>query len=393
MITPGNSTRSVARSLDHWLRKSRSGCGKLWAPPAAALGLMMISVTVASASASPWMVQPTPPAGAGGSDSVAGVSCVSASHCVAVGPAAGSEDVSLGWNGTTWSQLPYPNGAGDLTSIACTSASYCIAVGETNAGLAGAWAWDGSTWTGQSAYNPRSTDNILNAISCRFATRCEAVGSHGNGGTTRPLAEVWNGSTWKGQSTSGAPPGSLAGVSCESASKCEAVGRNTYTLAVLAMGLSKSRWVTQATPSVGTGNVGESAVSCWSSGCTAVGGTNPAYTYNSQTIAESWNGSGWTLQGTVGTGNPPNSGAAWAAVRCQSATKCTAVGAWANGSVTETPSTLISTWDGTTWTQQSSPNPGSNGNMLAGIACTHAGSICEAVGWAPPNTLAMGNQP
>lgn len=388
---------SAASLLDQEPRRSWPVWYKIWVMTGVALGLLMVSVTGASASTPPWMVQPTPPGVV--SDPVTGVSCVSASDCVAVGD---TPDDVLGWNGTAWSQIPYPsttlNTLG-LNSVACTSARYCIAVGKTEAGLAGAWAWNGSTWTEQSAYNPASTNNVLNAISCQSATRCEAVGAYGNGGTTYPLAEVWNGTIWKDQSTSGAPPGLLHGVACESTSKCEAVGQNTYTLAPLALSLQASKWVTQATPEIALGGEGpyfiETAVSCWSSGCTAVGGTD-AYpdgndAASSQAFAEFWNGRKWALRGTVGQGDPPNSGAVWNAVQCQSATECTAVGAWADGSVNEAPSTLVSTWNGQTWTQQSSPDPASNTNELNGIACTNDGSMCETVGWAPPSTLAISN--
>jgi hypothetical protein len=105
-------------------------------------------------------------------------------------------------------------------------------------------------------------------------------------------------------------------------------------------------------------------VSCWSAGCVAVGGTNNAggsflgSVYAASAFAEFWNGSRWALLGAVGDGDPPNAGAAWSAVQCQSAISCTAVEAWADGSVNETPSTLVSTWNGTAWAQQPSPKSG-----------------------------------
>ena len=361
--------------------------------PGMALGLLLFGATGgASASTAPWTTQPTP-SPVGGDNGLAGVSCVSASDCIAVGNPPNHPDAVLGWNGMSWSQLPAPVGAGDLTSIACTSASYCIAVGQADSGLAGAWSWNGRGWTGQSAYNPKSTQNILNSISCASSRRCEAVGVHGNGGTTYPLAEVWNGTRWARQPTPGAPNGSLASVSCESASRCEAVGQNTYTLTVLAMRLSGSQWVTQHTPQLATrSHPAETGVSCWSSGCTAVGETSDTPSaYASLAFAESWNGRKWALQGPVGAGDPPNAGAAWTAVNCHSAISCVAVGAWANENVNETPATLVSTWNGRTWAQQPSPNPGHSTNLLNGIACTGGGAMCTAVGWAYPNPLAIGN--
>ena len=280
-----------------------------------------------------------------------------------------------------------------MTSVACISASYCIAVGQTKARLAGAWAWNGSAWTEQAAYNPDSTENVLNAISCKSAAWCVAVGAYGNGGTTFPLAEIWNGATWRHQSTSGAPPGLLAGVSCGFKSKFEAVGFNSYEFGVLAMGLYKSKWLTQTVPYIR--DYYENGVSCWSTGCTAVGssdGLDDFYDAASlNTLAEYWNGTSWRLQGAIGSGNPASSGAEWNGVQCRSATKCTAVGAWGNERLNETPSTLVSTWNGNTWTQQTTPDPGNSTNALTGVACPCGTPICEAVGWAAPNTLAMRN--
>lgn len=378
--------------------KARPGWHTMWVVLGTALVLLVLGVPDASASASPWVIQPTPTNSAG-YEPLTGVSCVSGSDCVAVG---GNNSLpnALGWNGTAWSALPAVSGL--LNAIACPSASYCIAVGQAEPYLAAAWAWNGSTWTQQSAYNPSSTDNVLNAITCRSSTSCEAVGSHGNGGTTYPLAEAWNGKTWTAQSTSGAPPGALDGVSCESSSKCEAVGYNTYTLAVLAMGLDKSKWVAQSTPQNANGDnqtqIVATSVSCWSSGCTAVGGTGLAsdpdsdlgILYGTTAFADSWNGSKWTLKGD---GNPSNSiAAAWSGVVCHSAAECVAVGGWTESSTTD-HQTLISTWNGSTWTQQSSPDsPGSNDYLYA-LSCKADGTVCEAVGAAPNNNsdLAMGN--
>jgi hypothetical protein len=377
-------------------RKTRPGWRKTWTLLGAALALLVLGVPDSSASASPWVIQPTP-AYSSGSNPLTGVSCVSASDCVAVG--GWGSPGAIGWNGTTWSQLP--SVYGPLAGIACTSVSYCIAVGQAVFNRAGAWAWNGSTWTQLPAYNPGSTDNVLSSVACMSATRCEAVGSYGNGGTTYPLAEVWNGMIWKGQSTKGAPPGALDGVSCESRLRCEAVGENTYTLGGLAMGLRKSRWVSQPTPQGTNGDyqvqVYDSSVSCWSSGCTAVGGTTTAghqggVSYGSAAFADSWNGSKWTLQG--GDGNPPNSDAAtWSAVACHSATECVAVGEWLDPSYGAGTTTLISTWNGQAWTQQPSPDSPGSGDSWNALSCRNDGTACEAVGadLNDVSDLAMGN--
>ena len=58
---------------------------------------------------------------------------------------------------------------------------------------------------------------------------------------------------------------------------------------------------------------------------------------------------------------------------CTSATTCIAVGARSTG-------TYATAWDGTTWTDQTTPNPtGATSAVLNGIFCVSVTS-CEAVG-------------
>src|SRR5271155_297328 len=87
-----------------------------------------------------WSVQPTPnPASEPGS-TLFGVSCWSATSCTAVGSAGndGDTEVTLAehWNGKHWriQRTPSPAGAPSsfLYGVSCTSASACIAVGGYN---------------------------------------------------------------------------------------------------------------------------------------------------------------------------------------------------------------------------------------------------------------------
>jgi hypothetical protein len=320
---------------------------------ALAAGVAAALAAAGAASASTWTIMPT------SSDALTAVSCVSASDCMAVtggGPFADGPADALRWNGKDWTALPdLPSNVWSVGGIACASATYCIAVGQTASSLtpsqlAGAWAWNGSTWTDMSAYNPGSTFNALAAIRCASASSCVAVGYHGNGTTSPyPLAESWNGKAWTDQPTTGAPMGSLSGVACASSRECEAVGaEDTGSDTALAMGLSGSKWVTQPTP-VDSGALG--SVSCWSTGCTAVG-----------SVAESWNGSKWAQQGKTRD-------LEGAAVHCPSADSCTAVG-----------SAGISVWNGKTWSKVAMPATEPPSFGLYAIACTNGGSVCTAVG-------------
>jgi len=340
-----------------------------------------------------WTLETTP---AGDEVTLSGVSCWS-NGCTAVGTS--GLDVVYGWHGSVWASQPAP--AGVPTTVACSAANVCIAVGYVYTSKGGtraqAWSWNGTAWRAQATFNPKSSSNSLSAIRCSAGTSsCEAVGYYGNGGTSYPLAEYWNGRTWTGQSTSGAPPGELTGVSCESRGAslgpCEAVGQNSYLLTPLAMGLSRTKWTTQATPKLPkTAITNEpsafTGVSCYSGGCMAVGW----YEYSDVTpdtsgnsfIIERWNGSKWTLAAypwARDTSDTPN------AVHCESASNCTAVG-WSlsQGDATSAHDTLVMAWNGTSLTTVPSPDPnvdydGGQGDGLNAIACVSGGAVCTAVG-------------
>jgi hypothetical protein len=196
-----------------------------------------------------WTVQATPnPSGATGS-ALGGVSCTSASACTAVGSydiPGGALTLAEDWNGTKWAIQATPNPSGDanlgLGGVSCISASACIAVGsyfDMPEGPGGTLAerWNGTTWTSQPIPNPPGNDGDgyadggLGAVSCTSASACSAVGSYyNNSSTVVTLAEHWNGTAWAIQHTPN-PPGStvtgLAGVSCTSASACIAAGSGT----------------------------------------------------------------------------------------------------------------------------------------------------------------------
>jgi hypothetical protein len=91
---------------------------------------------------------------------------------------------------------------------------------------------NGSTWSIQTIPNPSSSlQNGLNRVSCVSSSACVAVGYYNKASGPDPtLAESWNGKTWSIRSMptpSRAIYGYLYGVACESSSACLAVG--TYT--------------------------------------------------------------------------------------------------------------------------------------------------------------------
>ncbi len=174
-----------------------------------------------------WSVLP----GAGVVGEFDGVSCSSAGACMAVGWRIDKTD-TLGtlaehWNGTTWKVAPTPNppnaNSSQLDGVSCPSATECIAVGYDSAHARSSpvvESWNGRIWT--ISFTPAVSFGTLSGASCSSTTTCTATGE----GPKGTLAEGWNGKGWSVQATpnpTGAVGASLEGVSCLPAA-CMAVG-------------------------------------------------------------------------------------------------------------------------------------------------------------------------
>ena len=360
------------------------------------------SFTTASAS---WRITSTPnPGGSGYYDYLWGVSCISSTACTAVGEYyhSGSGENSLAevWNGTEWSVQSTPNVSGaketTLYKVSCGSASSCMAVGYYR-NTAGTYYvviehWNGSEWAIQTAPEPTGTLNsLLEGVACSSATACTAVGYYENSsGVTLPLAERWNGTEWSIQTTpspSGATESEPLSVSCATSTACTLVGyygNSEKVKVLLAESWNGTEWTVQTVPNPsGSTKAQARGVSCTSStACTMVGEyKNSAGT--EVTLAERWNGTEWKIQTTPNPTEAKNSYLN-GGVSCKSSTQCTTVGV----SVTSSgkPVTLAEHWNGTEWTIQSTPN-GENGEgwLAGGVSCSGTAS-CAAVGSAIGST-------
>jgi len=402
-----------------------------WVARLVVLGLIAASVWPAMASAAGWSLEAaanaTEPHG-----SLAGVSCASPTWCVAVGDYVDPSNLDAAlieqWNGSAWTIVPAPNPAGTrmlrLFGVSCTSATACVAVGYRDSGpgvnaIAERWdgtnwtletmpagvqelfgvscssptactavggsqvvSWDGTSWTTQTLAAPPNAGAQalrMSGVSCTSTTACVAVGSYfPNQGALQPVAERWDGTSWTVDATplpSGDAAGGLEDVSCTSPTACTAVGEtapNGGAWSTLALRWDGTSWSPQQTPNSNSSNT-LNGVSCASAtACVAVGQNG---------LAAHWDGSTWTLDAnpqatldqTVLTG-----------VSCASATACTAV-----GGPGDTQPTMAEHWDGTTWTVQSTPPAiGALDTWLKGVSCS-AASSCVAVGTFYKN----GNQP
>jgi hypothetical protein len=191
-----------------------------------------------------------------------------------------------------WTILVTQNPAGfnNLEGVSCPSATRCVAAGfDETASVETVLpeTWNGTIWQvptlvkGDPLHSASSS--FLTGVSCPVTTKCEMVGrlfdAHGN---TLPLAAVWNGFLGKASVASqpvplppGANFGALSGVSCTSVNACIAVGDfgSATGGGALAERWDGSRWqLIQTGLAAGGTSAQFNAVSCTSAAtCTAVG--------------------------------------------------------------------------------------------------------------------------
>jgi len=279
-----------------------------------------------------------------------GVDCPSETRCLAVGNHQSSEGASVLseiWNEGKWSvqttPLPSESTASEFVAIGCNSTATCTAVGSATIGgvkTAVAERWTSPTWALSTIPIPEGAKSSqLDGVDCLWSNFCVAVGRYTNSsGSIKSLVEFWNGTEWSIQTVTdpvGAAQSTLLDVSCSpTPNRCTAVGgwKNSayeqFTLAYRFNGVST--WTLQSTPNP-AGSIASvfQEVSCpTETSCTADGSWVSSGGGSNMTLAESWNGTSWSIQGT-----PNPSGAAFSAffgLSCRSTT-CMGVG-WSRNS-------------------------------------------------------------
>ena len=138
------------------------------------------------------------------------VSCVATNLCETLGTAFnGSGNTIFGnqWNGSTLSlttaatptasgPTPVPSASG----MSCVSATWCLAVGvndtQTTASAPFSEVWNGTAWSLVTTPAPTTgLGSLLHGVSCAGQNFCEAVGqTNGAGPLNQNLIETWNGS-------------------------------------------------------------------------------------------------------------------------------------------------------------------------------------------------------
>jgi hypothetical protein len=88
-----------------------------------------------------------------------------------------------------------------LASVSCVRFTDCVAVGQrvttADTDLTFAENWNGHRWRLMPIPNP-APDIVLNGVSCATGSDCMVVGDYfGSSQVVHPVAEVWNGMTWR----------------------------------------------------------------------------------------------------------------------------------------------------------------------------------------------------
>ena len=347
-----------------------------------------------------WSIVPSPNVSTTNNEELDGVSCVTASFCMAVGDVetgTAYQTLTQRWNGSSWSIVASPDPSStldaQLSAVSCLTTSFCMAVGTATNGTVNqtlAEQWNGANWSIVASPNPSATvDNDLSDISCTSKSFCVAVGQLSSNSVEQSLIEQWNGSSWSVVASPGLAAGvagnELDGVSCVSSTFCQAVGANFFTSAdssTLVDQWNGTFWSTVSSPNVAGSDNYLSAVSCSGvSFCMAVGESD-VENVSQLNLAEQWNGTMWSVVPT------PNANAAFGNtifnVDCFGPTSCVA-GGYVNtiDNSDNTYATQMLNWNGSAWALVNVPQPEATAqdDQVNGVSCV-AGAMCVGVGYA-----------
>lgn len=247
----------------------------------------------------PWSAADPP-----GDVPLTGVSCASASWCLAVGAAAGvaAPWTAEAWDGRSWTRLrPFTRAPRPPAAVSCPEVADCVAVQGAPSGgappaqpLPGLVAHlDHDRWTIEPFSSPAGATTILDAVACPSISGCAIVGGdqvlNRKGGSfsaslqASGVAEVLG--SGPGRLALPLPASTLTGIACNGLSACMAVGvlpvvtRRVESSRPVAVVFDGRRWratpISQPRSSGGARETSElGAVSCaYLSWCMAVGGS------------------------------------------------------------------------------------------------------------------------
>jgi hypothetical protein len=246
-----------------------------------------------------------------------GLSCVSATHCVALGVGITTSNGAFPllfetWNGTGWTiktkVLPTIDDFPELNGISCATPTYCVLVGGLQRGGSAnltvyAARWNGTSLTRMAVPAPaRLASPSLAAVSCPSTAFCAVTGlnfSAANGSADLAFADILRDGKWslvKLASPKGTTTSQLLALSCLSAQWCIAAG--SVGTRIEALTYNGRSWSAQHLPAPAKGYADDfGGISCVTEkSCVAIGGIGPVKEDKLDPLGGRWNGKIWTLR-------------------------------------------------------------------------------------------------
>jgi hypothetical protein len=327
----------------------------------------------------------------GFSDDLNGIACPSANDCWGVGSYQGianyatftlTTDLTLVERNTGgyWTHVasPSPNKSGNsLAGVTCVDAVDCWAVGSQGASGAGSTLiehYGGSAWTLVSSQNAAGTHDYLYSVSCPTSADCWAVGEADGSSADTTLIERYNGTSWSlVPSPNVTSDQFLASVTCFGIYECWAVGASTTSASSGAWSTlieedTGSGWaiVTSPDPSPASPPFdGLQGVTCMAADdCWAVGAFTEGTGALPVGLTVHYDGSSWQWTGTLY--RPPILPTLYS-VSCLTDDRCFAIGSYGD----------LAEYSGSAW--QAPFFGGLDGTTRYSISCG-GGVICWGVG-------------
>ena len=341
-----------------------------------------------------WAVVPSPNGGTY-DNTLTGVAAVAANDVWAVGYYAGDttgETLVEHWNGTAWAIVPSPNvgtGANELAGVAARAGNDVWAVGDYTDPNTGdnqtlVEHWNGTVWAVVASPNAGvDGGNILSGVAAVAGNDVWAVGSYIDPATTykQTLVEHWDGSTWSvvPSPNAGISDNWLTGMAAVAGTDVWAVGAatsSTSSAQALLEHWNGTAWAVVPSPNGGAGGHQLTAVAARAGNDVWAVGKLEQLSAR-QTLVEHWNGTAWAVVPSPNPGTQDNTLTGVAAV---AGNDVWAVGGFAASSGSSNGQTLVEHWDGGSWAVVPSPNVGTTGNTLSGVAA-RAGNDVWAVGY------------
>jgi hypothetical protein len=181
-------------------------------------------------------------------------------------------------------------------------------------------------------------------------------------------------------------PGRPLGVSCATTSSCMAVGLlqsmsgSEITDQTLAESWNGTNWSNVPSPNPSASDSELTNVSCPSTrSCMAVGSFSN-YGYDTQPLAESWNGTSWSIVPAPDPTSADFNDNYFEAVSCSSSTSCMAVGVMQGAQPGIPAYSFIEVWNGRVWSYAPDPvSPANSQVFITKVSCSNP-SNCMALG-------------